>query len=279
MHDYDSDESIGELEPGKVSSYEEEEDRIHHANNTLYENYDNLNKITADRDFHPRSPVIYKPMHVYKGRVLHGVYTLGYGVAPSEYVQTLIINMGNVMNMYKYPVVDRAFSSAMVNWENLHLCGGWSWRFTGDLRKYNNMKDHEITVERVLGGLKPAGTIYGSLELIEEVAAKVTAAGFLAKHKFRPNMPKWPYEMMIANPKPFEELFDLDALDADYAKYFKVLGAEDITPKFSKLRGKSMADFMDLNIDWCSPVGMYVVGLILGYPVESTVHFYAQELQ
>lgn len=269
MKDYDSDDLIGELEPGKVSVYDEENTR-NVINNVLYDNYDNLRKITTDNDFHPRSPVIGKPMHVYRGRVLHGVYVLEYDKSGVKYSRTVMMNMGNVVRTYKYPLIDRAFNSPMVNWENVHLCGRRSWRYTGDLRKYNDMTDNDIIVERVLGGLKLAGTVYVSLEVVEKIKERVASAGFFANRKPHPDS-AGTYELLIANPKPFEELFDLDALEADYVNYFKAIDAADVTPDFSSLRGKSMADLMDMNISACRPICMHIVGLILGHPVESIV--------
>jgi hypothetical protein len=187
-------------------------------------------------------------------------------------MQTLIyVNGGNVMSYYEYPIVEKVFSSPMVNYENLHLCGGWSWIYNGEMKQYNDMSYNELIIHRVLNNLKPLGEICGNEESITMLKDKCDRAGFITSITARENPNKhWTHDLRVANPKPLDDLFDFDALDADYVSYCQALGKK-IIPNFDIMRGKTFAEFIDMEIDWGAPQGMHIVGLALGYPICSTV--------
>jgi hypothetical protein len=77
--------------------------------------------------------------------------------------------------------------------------------------------------------------------------------------------------ILIYHTAKFDDLFDLDSLEYEYKKYWKALGRPGDPVSFAYLRGKSMSDFIDADLDWGCEYGIPFVGLVYGYPIESTV--------
>lgn len=67
--------------------------------------------------------------------------------------QTLVYGKGHLIRRYAYPLIERRFSSPMVNDYNLCFVGGW---FQVD-QNGRWLGTDGIMVERIITGLKPTG--------------------------------------------------------------------------------------------------------------------------
>lgn len=268
----DSEDSFGEFD----SDYSSEEDDysrsgcIKEGDTFIYNSYSQLVKVSNDKDFRSDSERIYSFKHFYRGRVLHGMFEL----RGDKDTKLFVINGGNLMSWYDFPTIEHHFSSPMINYENLHLCGGWSWKWNGPFKHYAKMSENEILLHRVLNGLKPMAEIIGETAKVIEMKRTAEDRGFIAEllpiPQGRDEWWKTRSILRVANPAAPEKLFNLDQLDADYAAYFKKADFSH-PPRFDFLRGKKMRDVIDIDIDWGSSAGMHVVGLLLGFPIESTI--------
>jgi hypothetical protein len=211
--------------------------------------------------------ITYSPRHTRQGKAMHGVYIIrDYEDRLDEYL--IYINKGNVMSYYHYPIIEREFESPMINLENLHFCGGWSWSYP-DESSCDRITEDEKLVDRVINGKKPACSIYAPDETLDSIEKKISKHGHVAcvrrQGKSRYN---W---ILIYQTAKFDDLFDLDSLEYEYKKYWKALGRPGDPVSFAYLRGKSMSDFIDADLDWGCEYGIPFVGLVYGYPIESTV--------
>lgn len=195
-------------------------------------------------------------------QVMHGVYE----VKQKRIVKKYFINNGYKMAMYKYPDIKRSFSSPMVNDYNLHLCGGWSWR---------DVNERQEIVDRVIAGLKPTGFTYAfekDREWLEQQESMAQQAGCSTcayeTHLLR---------LGVAYPHQCCEIFDLDALKTDYMKYAGILGGgyrfDDVEEALDVLCSYNFTNFFEEFAvgDPTSNSEAIVTGLLLGYPIESTV--------
>jgi hypothetical protein len=181
---------------------------------------------------------------------------------------TKIYNNGYLMTKYCYPIIDQKFYSQLVNYENLHLCGGWS---------FEGFEDKNQCILRVLDHLKPMGEeIYYEEEILEmkEKINRVSGKEFAYKVVTNKYTVKDSVSIIIASNKKFFELFDMDSLIHDYLQYLGGLSGDFIHTlrgqlcemsyeKVSKYLGYDFA-----NPD--SPLDLVTTGLILGYPIETT---------
>lgn len=196
-------------------------------------------------------------------QIMHGVYEVKQqGMMKKKY----FINNGHKMSVYEYPDIERSFSSPMVNDYNLHLCGGWAW------------KDIDLTqeiIDRVITGLKPVGFTYTTgkrgKEWLLEQEGIAQQAGCLT---YIFNEDKC---LGIAYPHKCCEIFDLDALESDYMKYAEVLGGDhrfdDVEEALDILSFYNFIDFFEEFAagDPTLDREFIIAGLLLGYPIESTV--------
>lgn len=193
--------------------------------------------------------------------VLHGIYIRNH----SNTQDKLYINNGHLMRKYTYPIIQRKFHSPMVNDYNLHLCGGWAWPSVERIE----------TIHRVISKLKPMGsyTIWDKDEDIKNQTMKIVLDSGLP-HNFK-KREKY-FDIDICQSGILDELFDMDSLCEDYISYgmlskWKPKNGE-IESIIESLRRKTLSDF--LNVDYVNPSNLaetISTGLILGYPIESTV--------
>jgi len=165
---------------------------------------------------------------------------------------------------YKYPKIDSTFESPMLNAFNLHLCGGWRWP---------NVNVKEEILNRVIQGLKPVGDIVDedhNIERFKQIAEKEGLTFSVYPHSWKGHK-----SITICRDGKFNEIFDIEALFSDYCKYFLAI--------FKKTKGRyqdfrrriascKLSNFLDFDIGYPNSFSdVIITGLILGYPVWSTV--------
>ena len=236
------------------NEYDEQNDAVDDLIDT-----NSFKKISTDEDIICDSSRTYCPRHTRNGKALHGIYT-----TTEDELETLVyINKGNVMSYYCYPVIDRYFESPMVNHENLHLCGGWFWEYTDE------MPENDRLLSRVVNNQKPVCSIYSTDD-------KLTTLRYNANnHKYLGAMyrkGKWRFnELIVFQKETFDNLFDLESLEIDYNAYMRAANRSDKPINFDYLYGKTFIDFSKVNLDWDCEYGVEFVGLVFGFPIETTV--------
>ncbi|TFG18612.1 MAG: hypothetical protein EU529_17250 [Promethearchaeota archaeon] len=196
-----------------------------------------------------------------KGFSLHGIFKRTY----SKTQDILFINNGYLMARYKYPRIKPKFNSPMLNAFNLHLCGGWRW---------TNMDVKKEILNRVIKGLKPMGDIVdksGDIVKISEILEKEGVT-----YKITPHSWKGHENIRFCRNGKIEEIFDIEALLADYCDYYATIVGEfeDEYQNFMlKISDHKLSDFLNFNISTPElDSDVIITGLILGYPVWSTVY-------
>ncbi len=195
-----------------------------------------------------------------EGYSLHGIFK-------RDYIKTkdvLFISNGILLNKYKFPKIKTRFNSPMLNFFNLHLCGGWFWP---------NINVKKEILRRVIKGLKPMGDIVDKIAEIREISNKAESAGL--EYSIIPHFLKDHREITFCKDGKFEELFDVEALFSDYSKYYfaifkKIQGEYQAVA--SKIANRRLSDFLDFNVGTPGMESdLIITGLILGYPIWSTV--------
>lgn len=195
-----------------------------------------------------------------EGYSLHGVFK-------RDYIKTkdvLFINNGVLMKKYKFPKIKARFNSPMLNFFNLHMCGGWFWP---------NVNVKKEILRRVIKGLKPMGKIVDKTEEIKKVSDKAEKAGL--KYRITSHFWEGHNSIRFCKDGKFEKLFDVEALLSDYSEYYFAIFKKtegEYKTFTSKIANRKLSDFLDFNIgtpDKYSDV--IITGLILGYPIWSTV--------
>lgn len=178
---------------------------------------------------------------------------------------------------YRYPRIKPRFTSPLVNEDNLHLCGGWTW--PAFKREWPYKVSHPVIIERVIAGVKPLGEAAareGGQEELEELQERAQAAD-LETLLERRNNSNFPWQLGVARRETFGELFDLVALTLDWVDYTRGLDAgyaADILELFRSVSGRPASDF--LGADW-DLLPAPLTGLILGYPVETSAAIYCRD--
>lgn len=194
------------------------------------------------------------------GTAMHGIYLRKY----KHNTEKLFINNGYLMRLYKYPNIEPLFYSPMVNDYNLHLCGGWSFR--GVHRKE--------AITRVINGAKPMGFLVTTE--VEEWEQVCIGSGL--SYQIVPNhIPtENHFDIGISCGGTFAENFNLQNLNDDYTNYFHKIDypwlIENVNNFILQLGDKLVSSYLDS--DYANPYTieeLMVTGLILGYPIETTV--------
>lgn len=171
-----------------------------------------------------------------------------------------------------FPQIDPVFSSDLVNRRNLEISGGAPW---------------EWLVGRVVDRLKPVCFVDSAdADLMRDAAATALAGGCgvqFQPHHFAEdswNDARDHFFVSAAVPGVIADLFDLDALLADYHSYLAEAAhdaVEDIEREISRISRRSPCDFLDfgkVEVSWIggrrTPGELARCGLLLGYPVETT---------
>jgi hypothetical protein len=207
------------------------------------------------------------------GLVINGIFHRKFN--KSE--QTLIYVKGHLLQGYSYPLIERRFSSPMVNEYNLCFVGGW---FPCDqFGQY--IGTMSSVVNRVIEGLKPmswcgAWKTYPSrvTELIYlEKQARI--AGLATSMTETDNQVR----LSVCRRGKLEEMFDLEALRDDYIEFrYKMCRichddffVDRVIEALKKMQGKCLEHFVDWNIEPEEGINYCIkTGLFLGYPHETT---------
>jgi hypothetical protein len=194
---------------------------------------------------------------------MHGVYLREY----KKSFHKLFINNGHLMNLYRYPKIDAMFHSPMVNDHNLHLCGGWF---------FPGVKDSEC-ITRVVQGLKPMGFFITFEKKVYEHWLEIcneSGLPYTSKMSEKENR----YEIGISVKGTFGEVFELSHLLHDHLSYINTASdinkeklCSDVTSLIATLKNKTIAEYLDYEYaNQSTPCAKILVGLMLGYPIEST---------
>jgi len=196
----------------------------------------------------------------FDGTTKHGIYIRKY----KNTTDKLFINNGNLMRLYKYPNINRRFSSPKINDYNLHLCGGWT---------FTNIKEEEV-ITRVIDGFKPMGFfITDKIKKWKNICEK-SGLSYLIEPNHIPTEDY--YNIGISSKGTFDENFNLQNLIIDYTNYSKqtktLLPTKKIENFILSLKNIEIESY--LTFDYANPTcdqDIIVTGLILGYPIETTV--------
>ncbi len=196
---------------------------------------------------------------------LHGVYIQKVG----NLQEKLFINKGYLMRCYKYPLIERLFKSKLINDYNLHFCGGWFWHNV-------NIMDG---VFRVMNCVKPIGFFHCKNKEAYEMFI------YMLSDKDREKLNSVTHfynsekkEIAISVNGTLADNFNLDALIKDYYSYAKYLNIDieevnEIKEVIYHLRDLELSEFL-YKYDYVNPatdIDLVITGLILGYPIETTV--------
>ena len=201
-----------------------------------------------------------------------------YGFYRRDYKKTsevIILNNGHSWCFkYKFPRVEIPFSSPMVRWDNLFFCGGYSLEKPDGT--YADKK--EYLVDAVIAGLKPIGFIIVREDESEQIINKIKKNGL--KYAINPHHWNGYCEIGIANHGKIKDNFDIEAVIESYRLVSKGLGYNLLTNedevKLRKISTSNLSDFIS-GFDYgnCEKKVFedVLTGLLLGYPIESTVSF------
>lgn len=216
-----------------------------------------LIKISEDKIIEAPYPGKYRGSN---GTIMHGIYIRKY----KNTMDKLFINNGHIVRKYKYPNIDQKFFSSKINDYNLHLCGGWVFKYV----------NKEEAIGRVIKGLKPMGFLV-TTEIDQCVHfCKKSGLPYNIIHSHRPT--KNHHIIGISCKGTFDQNFNLQDLIADYINYASnvktSLPIKKIENFILSLKNIEVASY--LTSDYANPntdQKLIVTGLILGYPIETTV--------
>jgi hypothetical protein len=202
-----------------------------------------------------------------------------------DYKQTsdMVVMYHGYSNLrYKYPkIMDNPFHSPMIRWHNLFFCGGYPpiTFANGELVDTNN---HLLDAVRT--GQKPIGFWLLKSDELEETICKAKQADLIWKitsidyHHFK-------YKIGIANKGKVKDHFDLNKLLESYRLFSERLGFDLLNKEEEEI----ILNHNDLDLsyfingyDYGSPCKKrydhVLTGLLLGYPIESTVALIARQI-
>ncbi|WP_071396610.1 hypothetical protein [Bacillus tuaregi] len=203
-----------------------------------------------------------------QGFGLSGFYRRDY----KENHEMVVMSNGHSLCRYKYPRgINIPFHSPMVSWMNLTFCGGYGVLLENGEYAGSNMR----LFETVANGLKPIGFIIVKINDLEEMIDKVKQSGL------RYEISKiWTgdYEIGLANQGEVKKYFDLNKLVSSYRLYSDRIGYDLLTPKdeesLLEINELELAYFIK-GFDYASSQKKnwehVLTGLLLGFPIESTV--------
>lgn len=217
-----------------------------------------LKKISNDEDLPVK--ILYSGKYRNSnGSIKHGVYLRKY----KNTINKLFINDGHLMSLYRYPNINCKFSSSKINDYNLHLCGGWSFK---DVNR-------EEAIIRVINDLKPMGFLVTTeVEKWKDICEK-SKLDFIIKPNHIPTEKH--FDIGISCKGTFEENFDIKTLIEDYINYLgliKFQSTQEISNFILSLKNTKISYY--LNSNYTNPESIQdiiITGLILGYPIETTV--------
>ena len=183
------------------------------------------------------------------------------------------------------------FRSPLVNFDNMHHMGAYRWRnlgYSGD--RYDTFGEARILVQRVIDGQKPAAVIDVSGGLSDTFGgadkasrAKRKEAERLYAHakktdlivgelKEVPWFDEKSYKFTVARPGTYAENFDLDAWTRSYAGYGIDVGRTRLGMGHT-IEDVPLWKSLDVFSDQLWNRSPMELGLLLGFPICTTVHF------
>jgi len=189
------------------------------------------------------------------------------------------INNGSLMREYSYPYIKQHFFSPLLNDHNLNLCGGWDFK---------DIKDEEV-ISRVVDKKKPMGFYTISDEkkflLVTEYVKKtgLPFITFLQGEKRENGFTNdYAFEIGISIRGTFGENFNLRELIHDYNLYAKAykLKSGHIKKFINSIKDIEVKDYLTFDYLYgykVWDVDNVITGLILGYPIETTVSIMWEE--
>ena len=196
---------------------------------------------------------------------LNGIYQRDFG----KYRERLFIGNGNCLKTYRYPIIQISFKSPLLNDYNLNFCGGW----------FMPRSDESETLNweffyRVIDGKKPIAFIGGDTTTQIQMEKIAKEQGFATSLLFDDKSQRW--EFGVGRVERFTTVFDLESLRSDYMKYADYLGVmdEEYLTFYDKIQPLKISDYLQ-GFDYANEdkneSDNIITGLILGYPVYSTV--------
>lgn len=191
--------------------------------------------------------------------------------------EMVVLNNGYSLCRYKYPkLTNLPHTSHMLSWSNLLFCGGYKIRLANGEYAGSN----ERLFEAVSKGNKPMGfMVFRSTEELNKMTHQIEESNLQHSISER-NHSAYPYEIGLANNGTFGEWFDLNSVVEAYRLFSKELGFNVLSheDELSILNLKERKLSTPLNgFDYSSPFknnfNHVLTGLILGYPIESTIAF------
>lgn len=186
--------------------------------------------------------------------------------------EMLVINNGHLLCKYKYPRIVYSFGDSMLSWKNLYFCGGYGVIAEDGKR----LGSYDLLIEAVIKGLKPIGFIIVKESEVDKYI-KMAVEGNL-EYSINPHHWKNHCEIGLANRGKIEDYFNFNNLIELYDFYSKALGYEILSKQDKEwLRDKyklQLSDFIsgfEYSRSDKSNREDVLTGLLLGYPIESTV--------
>ena len=195
---------------------------------------------------------------------------------PSETV--IRFDTGDVCR-YRHPRIAPSFSSRMVNRKNYEL---------------SRSSDESRLALRVIAGLKPTAFLAGNRIQMHDAALAAGAAGCNFKEqRYNPKRPV--YFCSVTRPGDVRDAFDLDALISDYERYLRhapksaLLDVKEEIARVGHRPFSAYLNFGKVEVEhdyWDVPEdpgpgrpGSWArCGLLLGYPVQTTVAYILRDL-
>ncbi len=196
---------------------------------------------------------------------LNGIYQRNCG----KFQEHLFIGNGYCYKIYRYPIIQTSFKSPLLNDYNLNYCGGW----------FMPRRDESMTLNwefffRVINGKKPIAFIGGDIITRAQMQKNANSEGFASSLLFDLQSDCWKFGVSMKG--KFSEVFDLESLKDDYIKYatYLEIADEEFLNFYDKIRTRKISEYLqdfDYGKEPKRDSDTIITGLILGYPVYSTV--------
>jgi hypothetical protein len=205
-----------------------------------------------------------------QGLGLSGLYRRDY----KKSSEMLIISNGNLVTKYKYPKVQHSLDTQMLNWGNVHFIAGCGLKG----RKGELICTDDLLIEAVISGLKPIGFLMVEKTEVSKYIKKAIDNGL--KYSINPHCQDGYCEIGLANKGKLEDYINFSNLLEAYSLFSNALGyeliEEDEREWLYSMAKLQLADFIcgfNYLKNGKSDCEDILTGLLLGYPIESTVAF------
>jgi hypothetical protein len=189
-----------------------------------------------------------------------------YHIERKHTIDKVLINRGFPLYKCTYLKFTQQFKSDMHSDYNFLFCGGF-----GVFENFRIMD--EYILNQVIYRAKSMGFVKCyTPENVKHIVDEARSHGLAVKitDECTNERNKWDVGFCVSG--KFSELFDLDALAADYCEYLKISGDTMNFDFIEELRNIQLEDFLGFDYAACrkSDEEIIITGLILGYPIETT---------